>query len=176
MRWSRVAVAGVALAGCGLLRLEVEQDASTTVEGAGVLGGLLQTLDLGDLDDFDLTVEQELADQGVEPGDLRSVTLTSFVLRGDPDLGFLSGLEVSVSAEGIAPFVVARTGDVAPGTTEVALELPDADLAEAITVGGLRFTIDASGEPPADDTVVSAHVVAEVVATPQGACRAASGD
>lgn len=170
--WGRAAVV-VGLAGCGLLRLEVEQDASTTVDGAGVLGGLLQTLDLGDLDDFDLTVEQELADQGVEPGDLRSVVLTSFVLRGDPDLGFLSGLEVSVSADGVAPVVVARTGDVPDGVTEVALELPEADLADAITAGGLRFTIDASGEPPADDTVVSAHVVAEVEATAQGACRAA---
>src|SRR5690349_2351297 len=95
-RTSRAWVAGFlvvssGLLGCDLLRIEVEQDASTVVEGSGVLGGLLQTLDLGELDDFDLTVEQELADQGVEPGDLRSVELTRFTLTGDPDLGFLAG-------------------------------------------------------------------------------------
>jgi hypothetical protein len=174
-RW-RVWLGVAALAGCGLLRLEVEQEASTTVQGAGLLGGLLRTLDLGALDDFDLTVEEALADQGVEPGDLRSVTLTAFVLRGDPDLGFLSGLEVSVSADGVAPVVVATTGDVPDGATEVALDLPAVDLADAITAGGLRFSIAASGDLPVDDTAITARVGAEVVATPQGACRAAGRD
>jgi hypothetical protein len=76
--WSSLGFALVAsgLLGCGLLTVEVDQDADTTVPGAGVLGSLLGAIDLGGLDDFDVTIEQELADQGVDPGDLRSVTLS----------------------------------------------------------------------------------------------------
>lgn len=164
------------LAGCGLLRIEVEQDASTTVEGVGVLGSLLGEVDLGGLDDFELTVEESLADQGVEPGDLKSVTLTTFSLHGDPDLGFLRGLDVYVSADGVEPLLVATIGDVPDGTTDVDLELPEAELAPAIEASGLAFRVDAAGEPPADDTTITAHLVAEVVATPQGACNAAQRD
>lgn len=163
------------LGACGLLRFEVEQSASTEVPGAGVLGGLLGTLDLGELDDFDVSVEQELADQGVEPGDLRSVTLTAVELHGDPDLGFLRGMQVYVSADGLPEVLVATLGDVAAGVTDASLELPEQDLADHVVAGGLRFRVDASGDAPRDDTVVDVDVVAEVVATPRGACRAAGG-
>jgi hypothetical protein len=176
-RWAAGLLAGgIVLLGCDLLRIEVSEEAETQVDGAGVLGGLLQTLDLGGLDDFDLAIEQSLADQGVEPGDLRSVEILTFTLTADPDLGFLSSMEVWVAAEGIAEFRVASIGDVARGETTAELALDPVDLAEAVQAGGMRFRVDVSGDLPEDDTVVTAAIVAEVVATPRGACNAASGE
>lgn len=166
------AAAVVLLFACDLLRIEVSRDASTEVPGVGLLGGLLAPLDLGELDDFDVSVEQELADQGVEPGDLRSVELTGFTLSGDPDLGFLSAMTVYVSADGVAERRVASVGDVPDGARTAELALSDVDLADAVQAGGLRFRVDASGDAPADDTVVTATITAEVTATPKGACRA----
>jgi hypothetical protein len=131
-------------------------------------------LDLGGLDDFDVAIEQELADQGVEPGDLRSVVVTRFALTGDPDLGFLSSMAVYVSADGVPEIEVARTGDVPDGATSVELAPTGADLTEAVTAGAMRFRIEAAGDAPRDDTVVTAAVAAEVEATPKGACNAAS--
>ncbi|MCA9489279.1 MAG: hypothetical protein KC621_05135 [Myxococcales bacterium] len=172
----RFALAGLAvltLFGCDLLRIEVSEQATTEVPGAGLLGGLLATLDLGELDDFDVAVEEELADQGVEPGDLRSVELLSFTLTGDPDLGFLAGMKVFVSADGVPEVEVASLGDVPNGQTTASLTLAAVDLADAVQAGGLRFRVEASGDPPEDDTLVTADVSAEVVATPKGACNAA---
>ncbi|MCB9687557.1 MAG: hypothetical protein H6738_16550 [Alphaproteobacteria bacterium] len=173
LRASLASLAVVALFGCDLLRIEVSEQATTEVPGAGLLGGLLSTLDLGDLDDFDVSVEEELADQGVEPGDLRSVELLSFTLTGDPDLGFLAGMKVFVSADGLAEVEVASLGDVPDGQTTAELTLAPVDLADAVQAGGLRFRVAASGDPPEEDTLVTAEVVAEVVATPKGACNAA---
>lgn len=171
--WSYVGFSLVAgtLLGCGLLTIEVSEDADTTVDGAGVLGGLLSTLDLGGLDDFDLSIEQELADQGVDEGDLRSVRITELSLTGEPDLGFVSGMAVYVSATGIEAFEVATLGDVPAGATSATFTLDDVDLADAIAAGGLHFRVDASGEPPEDDTAVNASLTAEVTATPKGACH-----
>lgn len=167
-----ISVAAAVLLGCGLLRFEVDDTSSTVVEGGGVLGGLLDTLDLGGLDDFDLTIEQALADQGVEPGDLRSVVLTELSLHGEPDLGFVTKLDVYLSADGVPEFLLATLGDVAPGQTDATFTLTDVDLAEAVQAGGMQFRVDATGELPAEDTAIDAHILAEVEATAQGACNA----
>jgi hypothetical protein len=172
-RLAPVAIAG--LLGCGLLRFEVTQEASTVVEGVGLLGGVLGALELGGLDDFDVTVEQELEDQDVEPGDLRSVRLTQLTLTGDPELGFLSGLDVYVSADGLEEVLVATIDDVPDGQTTAELRLLDANLADAVIAGGMTFRLEASGEAPEVDTTVDAFVAVEVEATAKGACRAAGG-
>ncbi len=168
------AAAAALLGACGLLRLEVEHDAATVVPGAGLLGTVLGVVDLGGLDDFDVAVSEELADQGVEPGDLREVRLTRFELTGEPDLGFLRALDVYASADGVAEVLLASVGDVPDGEAVAALRLEDVDLAPLVVAGGMRFRIAASGEAPEEDTDVVASVAAEVVATPQGACNAAN--
>jgi hypothetical protein len=81
-------------------------------------------------------------------------------------------MKIYVSADGIDEFEVASLGDVPSGQTTATLTLDDVDLADAVAAGGMRFRVDASGQPPADDTDLVAHVMAEVKATPQGACHA----
>jgi hypothetical protein len=171
----RSVVAGLAAAillGCGLLTFTVDEEDETTVPSGGVLGNLLGVIDLGGLDDMDVSIEQELADQGAEPGDLKSIELTRFDLHGDPDLGFLTSLDVYVRANGIPEALVASTGDVPAGQTDVSLDLEPIDLADQVIAGGLVFRIDAHGKPPAEETDIVADVSAEVSATAKGACNA----
>ena len=160
------------LLGCGLLRFTVKEDATTTVAGSGVVGDLLGAVDLGGLDSFDVTIEQEMADQGVEPGDLTSVTLTVVTLHADPDLAFLTSIDIYVSADGVDEILVARGSSFPAGQYTVSLDVNGADLTDAVVAGGMSFRVDASGHPPSQDTDIDVHVEAEVEATAQGACNA----
>ncbi len=161
------------LLGCGLLSFTVEENATTTVPGAGALGSLLGALDLGGFDDFDVTIEQKMADQGVSDGDLRSVVLTSLSLSSASDLSFLTSMQVYVSADGVDDVLVASVDAIPSGTTQVDLAATGADLTDAVVAGGMAFRVDASGDAPADDTDLDVHVVIAVEATAQGACNAA---
>lgn len=155
--------------GCGLFHFDVESSGSTTVAGAGVVGGLLDTLSLGTLDDLDLSISEEMADQGVEPGDLEEVVLTDLVLSADQSLGFISRLDVYVSGDGVAPVLVA-SGDQFDATT-VALDTTGVDLTDIVVAGGMAFTVEASGNAPEDDVDIDVDVVVSVTATAQGACN-----
>lgn len=159
--------------GCGVLSFTVEDERSTTVEGAGVLGEILAALDFSGLNDFDVTIEQRMADQGVEPGDLESVLLTRLDLSASPDLSFLESLEVYVSAEGVDEVLVAHSEAFPEGQETVALELTDADLVDHVVAGDMRFRVEARGSAPVDDTEVKVLVEVDVQATSQGACNAA---
>lgn len=162
------------LLGCSLLEMDVDRSATATIEGAGVLGVLLDSLELGDLDDLEVSIEEELADQGVEEGDLETVVLTEMSLSASPDLAFLDRVEVYVSGEGIAERLVASSTDFPEGQGTVHFDTTGADLTDIVVAGGMRFRIDAEGEAPVDDTEVGASVLVHLKATPQGACNAAA--
>ena len=156
------------LTGCAGFHFTVSQEGSTLVEGSGLLGELLGSLDFGGLDDFDVSVEQKLADQGVEPGDLTGLNLTAIEMRSpDGSLDFIDTLQVKVGAKGIAPFLVAFGSDFSGSTGSLTLE--EVDLVESIVAGGVYFQVDATGEPPAEDTTIKLRVDAEGWASAQGA-------
>jgi hypothetical protein len=161
------------LVACGILSFSVEQHATTTVEGAGVLGSLLGVLDLGGFDDFDVEIEQKMQDQGVADGDLRSVTLSTLALSSADDLSFITSMDVYVSGDGVDEVLVASVDDIPAGATDVALTTTGADLTDIVVAGGMAFRVDASGNAPEDDTDIDVHVVVDIEATPQGACNAA---
>ena len=138
------------------------------VEGAGLLGELLGTLEVGGLDNFEVSVEQKLADQGVTPGDLTALHLTAIALRTpDGNLDFIKSLQVQVAAQDVAPFLVATGADFSG--SEATLSLEDVDLVEAIVAGGVYVQVEATGEPPAEDTTIKLQVDAEGWATAKGA-------
>lgn len=171
---SRYLIAAVPLLlACDLLTLSVDQEATTTIAGAGLLGELLGALDFSGFDNFDVTVEQKLQDQGVSEGDLESVQLTVLRLQAEPDLSFIDHMDVYVSADGMTDVLVASGDSFPEGQTTVDLDLADVDLADQVIAGGMAFRVDASGEAPVDDTDVKVKVEVLVTATAQGACNAA---
>ncbi len=172
MRRASVFCVPVLLA-CGLLTFTVDDDSTTTVPGAGVVGGLLSVLDFTGLDDFDITIEQEMADQGVEAGDLETVDLSVLALHAEPDLSFLSSLDVYVSGEGMDEILVASGDSFPAGAADVELTPTHADLTDIVVAGGMAFRVVASGRAPEEDTDLDVHVEVIITATAQGACSAA---
>lgn len=173
---SRLAVAAVPLLlACGLLRFDVEESSETTVEGGGLVSQLLEALDFTGLDDFDVAIDQELADQGVAEGDLRSVVLTKLELVSEPDLSYISSMDVYVQANGIDPVLVASGESFPAGQSTVALDLTGEDLTDLVVAGGMSFTANVSGKPPSTDRKITVNVAVQVEATAQGACNAAKG-
>lgn len=154
--------------GCDGIGFTVDQSAKSTIEGAGVLGDLLSTFDLGDLDDFDVSIDQELADQGVDPGDLTSLYLTELRLEAS-DLSFIDTLSISVEAKGIAPVRIAHLENFEGSSVQ--LELDEVDLVDLVVAGEMHFSADANGSPPADDTELTVYIGVQGYATAQGACH-----
>jgi hypothetical protein len=158
--------------GCGLLSFTVRESGVTRVDGAGPLGTVLDVLDLAGLEGLDVSIEQEMADQGVEPGDLREVVLTELALSAEPDLAFLDSIEIWVEADGVEPVLVAEGIDFPEGQARVELVTTGENFADHVAATGMSFRVDASGRAPDDDTDVTVDVAVRVEATAQGACNA----
>lgn len=177
MRLNLYAVLPILLLGCGLLTFDAEGDASTHIDGSGVLGSLLGVLDFTGLDDFDVDVQNAMADQDVEPGDLKSVSLTAFTLSADPgDLAFLDSFEVTIVATGVDQATIATGTEFPEGEPVVQLDLVDLDLTPYIVASDASIGVVASGSAPEDDVDVRADYTVQITATPRGACRQLAGD
>ena len=122
---------------------------------------------------MNITDDQELANQGVEPGDIESVTLVEFSLEAldpsDADLEFLEELELHVEAEGLDRVRVAFQDSFPAGQAKVDFVLDEVDLAPYAVSESMTLTTDVTGRRPEDDTTVRAFVLFEVVGTVQGA-------
>ena len=157
-----------------LLTIRVDESASTVVEAGGIVGELLTSLSFAGFDDLSVSIDQELANQGVAPGDVESVHIVEleFSTPDGADLSFLSEVSVYVSAPGLDTVLVAFQDTFPEGVTTVALELPDEDLTAYVEAESMTLTVDASGELPEEDTTIDVALAIDVEATPQGACAA----
>lgn len=171
LRWLPLAL----LACARLLTVHIEQQASTVVEGAGALGVLLDALAFTGFTELDVTVDQELANQGVSDEEIDAAYLTAFTLStpdGD-DLSFLDTFEVYVAADDLDRVRIAHQDDFPEGAPSVDLVLDDVDLAPYIVAPSMTITTEVSGTAPMEDTTVDADIALDVEATPTGACNAA---
>ena len=64
-----------------LTTIQIDYNDTVVVEGSGLLGDLITTLGFDGFADMNITDAEELANQGVEPGDVRDVRLVSFELE-----------------------------------------------------------------------------------------------
>jgi len=169
-------VAGVWL-GChgNLLKISVDQSAETVVDHGTVVENLVGDLGFSDFLDMDLTAASELQNQGVEPGDIQEVYLTSFQLEAvdpqDADLSFLSDMTISVEAPDLPSVVIAEAHDFPVGEPLVDFDLKDVDLTDYVVSQSMTFTTDVTGHRPDADTTVDATFSVSVGVTRQGACN-----
>jgi len=66
----------LSLLACGLTTISLDESAQTEVPKATLAEILLGDMGFGDFVSMDLTESSELANQGVEPGDVEDVRLT----------------------------------------------------------------------------------------------------
>ena len=172
-----LALVGVLACQARLFKITVEDQSTSVVPGATPLSQLLPgELGFDEFLDMDITESQELANQGVEDGDIKDVALVDFVLRAvgppDADLSFLSRLEVFVEAPGVPRALIASNREFPPGVKEVAFELETLDLTPYVISESMTFTVDATGELPPDETTILASYAVEVGVTSQGCVKA----
>ena len=155
-----------------LLTIEISESSQVTVEQGTVLESLLGDLGFGDFISMDLTQSQELANQGVEPGDIERVNLVSLELEAlEPsgaDLSFLEQMDVSASAPEQETVMIASASSFPVGEPLVSFELVDIDLTPYVVSASMSITTDVTAKRPEQDTLVEARFTLEVQATPQG--------
>ena len=139
------ATALLLLACSELLAFTVEEESSATVEGLGTLGAVLGALELAD---FTVSLDEQLANQGVNRGDLADARVTALVLSSpDGELDFIDTMRVSIEAPGVATARIAYVEDIPEGATEVTLLLDDVNLVPLPD----RRNLDASEQPDIPD-------------------------
>lgn len=155
-----------------LLTVRIEQGGSTRIDGAGALGGVLSSLSLGGFDDLSVNVDQELANQGVAPGDIATVYVVELSLStpDGEDLTFLENLDIFVTAPGLEQARIAHLSDFPPGATSVEMELDGVDLTPYVVAESMTITTAAEGTLPEDDTTIDVFMAIDVEATASGAC------
>jgi hypothetical protein len=179
--WARGLAVGVLVAACqgALFRFDVSQSDTVVIEQGTVLEALVAELGF-DFLDADIEVSQELANQGVAPGDVSGVYFRELVLTvqapASGDLAFIERLEFFVSGDGLPTQRVAWQDEFAPGQPVVTLNLDDVDLTDYVVAESMDIVTEVGGRRPSEDTTVEAAFVIEVGATRQGACNQLKGD
>lgn len=165
------------LLGCGkLLTVELDGTSTTAVDGGNLLQDLVGDLGFDEFARMDITEAEELANQGVEPGDLESVQLVAFdleIVEGDPDLSFIDTLSVWVESPDLPPAELARQDAFPAGQSQVALELLGVDLVDYAVSQSMTLTTEVSASSPDEDSVIEARYVLRVEATLRDAARQA---
>jgi hypothetical protein len=162
--------------GCdGLFRITVRESALTEVERGTVVEEVVSDLGFGAFLEMDLLESDELANQGVEPGDIDEAELVLFGLQVQSplggDLAWIDTLDLFVSGPDLPEVLLAHHDDFPPGVGAVELELEPVDLTPYIVSRSMSVTTEVSGRRPDRDTVVTALFAVEVGVTGQGVCR-----
>lgn len=168
--------------GCNgsLLTITINETSEVVVERGTPLEQFLSDFGFDEFTDLDISSSSELANQGVEPGDISSVYFDSLVLTAtDPsgaDLAFIDSLEFFVSADGLPTILVASQDDFPSGESTVEMDLEDVDLTEYVVAPSMNITTDVTGGRPNADTTILAEFALKVGATKQGVCNQIGGN
>ena len=162
-----------------LFSIDIAESATAEIPGSGPLGevtNLVGDLGFGGFTEMNIVESEELANQGVSPGDIEQAALTSFSLTveapADADLSFIETMDVFVESPELPKELVAS--QTVFEANSVTFDLVDLDLTAYIVSESLTITTDVSGTPPEEDTTIRADVVLTVGVTAQGAKNAAS--
>lgn len=156
-----------------LATVEVEKSGQATIAAGGLLEQIVGDLGFDELQGFDFAASQELRNEGVEPGDIDGVFLTSLTLTavdGD-DLSFLEEVEVFVDAPELDSVLVAA-GSGFEGKQSAELETEGVDLTAYAVASSMTVRVEGQGRRPNEDTTVAVAASFDVTVTAQGACAA----
>lgn len=163
-----------------LFRIRISDESITTVEQGTLLEQFAGDMGFGEFVSMDLTSSAELANQGVEPGDISEVYMENLELEAispdGSDLAFISSVDVYVEAPDLPRVLVASQDDFPEGQALVAFDLEDVDLTDYVVSERMTFDTDVSGNRPEQTTDIAARFTVAVGVTGQGACANATGN
>jgi hypothetical protein len=171
--------AALSCRGGALATIDVEAGGEAVVPAGTLVEDLLVDFGFDSLVSMDLTAEEELANQGVAPGDITGARLVELELvavsPAGADLSFLDSLAVFVEAPGLPAVEVAAGAEFPEGVAAVSLDLAAVDLGPYVVSQEMTLRTEISGRRPSEETTVAARVVVAVDVTAQGVRRAACG-
>jgi hypothetical protein len=164
-RWQRagataLAVAGLALGGCGLVGFDVEQKIPPQEVQGSLLG---EVLPLSFAFPLSIDIESQTKAQGTGPASSAALKSLELVIIS-PDgatFEFLDSITIKVSADGLEQKLVAKLDDV-PAQPRIALTVvPGVDLLPYIRKGA-QLTASATGRLPRQTVRFEGKVVVQV--------------
>lgn len=173
-----LAAASLFALGCQgrLFSITIRDSADTVVPRGTVLEELTGGLGFSELTAMDLISSGELANQGVEPGDIEEAVLTVFELEATgpdgADLSFLQSVSLYVEAPDLPRELVASRSGFEEGETVAGFDVTEVDLADYIVSRSMTLSTEVRGNRPDEDTEVRASFEVKVGVTGQGACNA----
>lgn len=157
---------------CGLTTFSIEESAQTEIPKATLAEVLLGEMGFGDFVSMDLTESSELANQGVEPGDVEDVMLTYMELEAlspeGQDLSFFNEMRIFVEAPDLDRQELAWADDFPAGEGLVAFTLEEVDLTPYAISQSMTFDIEVDAARPEEETTVEARFGVDVRVTGQG--------
>lgn len=162
----------LSLLACGLTTITINESAQTEVPKATLAEVILGDMGFGDFVSMDLTQSSELANQGVEPGDVEDVRLTYMELEAmspdGSDLSFLDEMRIFVEGPDLEPQELAWADDFPEGESVVGFTLTDVDMTPYVVSQSMTFDIEVTASRPEEDTLVEARFGVDVRVTGQG--------
>ena len=159
LRAARALALGALLACAQATSFSTTVDAQTEIEGGGLLEQLAGDMGFDSFIAFDLTANEQFANQGVERHQIDSVRLTALRLSASAgDFTFLDRLEFFVEAEGQERVRIAHGGPFPEGQSAVELELDDVDLAPYAAAPAMDLKTVVQGRRPDQDITIDAGV------------------
>jgi hypothetical protein len=167
-------VALVALLSAGACVPTVEFDvpvsADTSIQGGGLLGGLLGSLGFDGLSSMDLSDTREFSANDTRKEQVTSAKLTQLEMTvtapADGNFDFLDEISFTAQAQGVDDAEVAHK-TVPNGVTNFLCDIDGAELAPFVKADTMSITTDVTAHQPADDTTIHVdanfHISAEVV-------------
>lgn len=167
VRTARVGVVLTALACGNLDNITVTKSASSTIQGAGPLGGLGSTLGFDGFSDIDVSDDQTFKNQGYSRNEIDSVKLHELKLEitspaSGGDFTFIDSIEFYASAPNQPKVLIARGGPFTSNERTVGLEVEDVELVDYATAASMTITSEVEGSAPSQTTTVKATVSFDV--------------
>lgn len=155
-----------------LFSIRVEDTSTTSVPAASPVETVLGDMGFGGFSDMDITSHQELQNQGVQEGDITSVTFREFTLEAispqGADLSFIDQIDFYVEAPGFDQVLIATQDEFPEGESLVELELPDVDIVDYVLSEEMTITTDVTGSRPDEETEVEGFFALRIGVTGQG--------
>jgi hypothetical protein len=159
LRSIRLVGLGALLACAQATSFSTTVEAQTQIEGGTLLEQLAGDMGFDSFLAFDVTANEQFANQGVERHQIDSVRLTALRLNASAgDFTFLDRLEFFVEAEGQDRVRIAHGGPFPEGQADIELSLDDVDLAPYAAAETMDLKTVVQGRRPDQDTTITAGV------------------
>lgn len=182
LRVKHALLLAAALSACAgaVFTISVDDQATATIAQGSIVEQLVDDLGFGAFNDIDVTDSEELANQGVEPGDIDGVYLMALDVRivspDGADFDFVDTLEFDVVAPGLPAVLLASSRPIEDGATRIEFDIEDIDLTDYATSTSMTFNSRIRGRRPSQDVTVEASYVLDVGVTQQGCNKAVRGE